>query len=155
MRSLKSLIGQRGGALVEFAVILPLALIFLVGIIQFGIAMFQYHATNYAAKFGARYASVRGADCSASGCPITGTALQKAVRKAVPGAGSATVQARWTSPPVGTFVGGVTNKACDSSDQNKGCFIIVTVTQTVPLNIPFINVRHLGFEATSTEAISQ
>ncbi|HZY99170.1 MAG TPA: TadE/TadG family type IV pilus assembly protein [Candidatus Baltobacteraceae bacterium] len=146
---------RRGGALVEFAVILPIALVFLFGIVEFGIAMFEYHATNYAAKYAARYASVRGASCSATGCPITASALQNAVRAAVPGTGFATVSPQWTTPPSGTYVGAAQTAACDSSDQNKGCFVIVTVTQRVPLTIPFVNVDHLSFKATSTAAITQ
>src|SRR5579863_7912639 len=126
MRQLGIRNAERGGSLVEFAVILPPALILLVGIIQFGIAMFEYHATDYAAKFGARYAAVHGADCSATGCPITQAALQTAVQSAVPGAGNATVQAQWTTPPIGTYAGTTNNSpnwTCSRTSESKGCFV--------------------------------
>lgn len=152
---LTSLNNQRGAALVEFAVVLPLALVFLFGIIEFGLAMFQYHATDYAAKYAARYASVRGADCSASDCPITGTTLQTAVRNAVPGAGAAVVSPTWTSPPVGTYPGSSVSKDCDKTDENKGCFVIVTVTNHVALSIPFFPTKPLTFTASATAPISQ
>jgi len=147
--------GQRGGALVEFAVVLPVALVFLFGIIEFGMALFQYHATDYAAKYAARYASVRGADCTESDCPISATALQTAVQKAVPGTSLATVSPTWTTPPIATFKGSSVSQPCSSSDEHKGCFVIVTVTNHVGLHIPFFASKTLTFTASATAPISQ
>ena len=148
---------QRGGALVEFAMILPLAMIFLFGMIQFGIAMFEYHATTYAAKMGARYASVHGSDCTGSGCPTSSALLQTMIRKAVPGAGNATVSAQWSLPNPATYAGtsGATT-TCSSSSQAKGCFVVVTVTNSGDINIPFVHHwKNVTFKATSTAMIPQ
>jgi Flp pilus assembly protein TadG len=148
--------GQRGGALVEFAMILPLALVFLLGIIEFGITTFEYHSINFAAKFGARYASVHGKNCTASNCPITVSELQTAVRKAVPGAGNATVTATWTAPPATTYPG-MNDPAldCSASSEETGCFVIVTVTSKARLDIPFLKNETVNFKSTSQTPVSQ
>lgn len=136
---------ERGGALVEFAMILPLALIFLIGIIQFGIVMFEYHATAYAAKYAARYASVRGADCAANktaGCPLTPAALATAVRNAVPGlAPRATISPGWTTPSTASYPNsGNSGLTCNSANENAGCIVTVKITNPVGIDIPFIKI---------------
>jgi len=144
--------------MVEFAIVAPLMLIFLVGIVEFGIAVFEYHATDYAAKLGARYASVRGANCTATGCPITSSTLQTYLRSAVPGAGNAVVTASWTLPD-STNYPGIQNVAdsCDTSAEQRGCLVTVTVTNTVGINIPFVRIpsNSLTFVATSTVPVTQ
>ena len=47
--------GDRGQDLVEFALILPLLLLFLLGIMEFGIVIFTYDTIANAARDGARY----------------------------------------------------------------------------------------------------
>lgn len=49
----------RGQALVEFALILPLLLLLMFGIIEFGRAFFQKNITINAAREGARFAAVQ------------------------------------------------------------------------------------------------
>lgn len=56
MNKLKS---QRGQALVEFALILPLLLLLVFGIIQFGFIFHAYLTVNEAAREGARLAAVK------------------------------------------------------------------------------------------------
>lgn len=136
---------ERGGALVEFAMILPLALIFLIGIVQFGIVMFEYHATEFAAKYAARYASVRGAQCAANktaGCPLTATALATAVRNAVPGlAPLASISPVWSAPSSTTYAAaGGFNPTCSSSSQEQYCVVTVKVTNPVGIDIPFVHI---------------
>jgi Flp pilus assembly protein TadG len=55
---------QRGVSLVEYAFILMIFLALLFGISGFGHALYVYHAINTAAKEGARWAAVNGANCS-------------------------------------------------------------------------------------------
>ena len=136
---------ERGGALVEFAMVLPLALILLFGIIQFGIVMFEYHATDYAAKYAARYASVHGALCASdgtTGCPLTAAALSKAVRNAVPGLSpKATISPGWSTPDPGTYTHDLNSSlTCSSTTQSKGCLITVEVVNPVGIDIPFITI---------------
>ncbi|MDH3500753.1 MAG: pilus assembly protein, partial [Acidimicrobiia bacterium] len=60
--------GQRGIALVEFALILPLLLSLVVGIAEFGLAFKDFLSVSNAAREGARVAASAGneptADCS-------------------------------------------------------------------------------------------
>ncbi|MEX2236491.1 MAG: TadE family protein [Dehalococcoidia bacterium] len=50
--------GERGQALVEFALVLPLLLIMLFGIIDFGRALQTYITINNASREGARFGSI-------------------------------------------------------------------------------------------------
>jgi Flp pilus assembly protein TadG len=52
---------ERGQALVEFALALVLFFATLLGIIQFGVAVFRYNILSDLAQEGARWAAVRGA----------------------------------------------------------------------------------------------
>jgi len=54
----KILLGEKGASVVEFAIILPLLIILVFGIFQFGIAYNSYIALTHAAREGARLAAV-------------------------------------------------------------------------------------------------
>jgi TadE-like protein len=59
-------LGQRGQALVEFAIVFPLLLIVVFGIIDFGRALQTYITINNASREGARVGSINpGADVEA------------------------------------------------------------------------------------------
>ena len=64
------LAGQRGQALIEFALAAPLVLIFLLAIVDFGIAIDRRVVLQHAAREGARYAAV-GGDALTTGQPAT------------------------------------------------------------------------------------
>jgi len=53
---------QRGSTLMEFALILPAFLLLTVGVVDFGRGIWTYHTLSHAAREGARYAIVRGAN---------------------------------------------------------------------------------------------
>jgi len=53
---------ERGQELVEFALILPLLLLLMVGIFEFGYVVFAYNTLSNAVREGARYGSVHPAD---------------------------------------------------------------------------------------------
>ena len=50
--------GERGASLVEFALIMPLLLILVLGIVEFGYLFAQFNEVRHAAREGARYAAV-------------------------------------------------------------------------------------------------
>lgn len=56
MRS--SSVGRRGQSLVEFALLLPVLLVILLGLLDFGRAVFAYNAVSEAARNGSRVAIV-------------------------------------------------------------------------------------------------
>ncbi len=101
-RSLRSMSGKRvrgaqGQALVEFALVVPLLLILLLGIFEAGRYVVLLESLNNATREGARYAIVHGenvADCSGplrpglsrGPCPDPrGVKVMEAVADAVPG----------------------------------------------------------------------
>jgi Flp pilus assembly protein TadG len=49
---------ERGAALVEFAILMPLLLLLILGIIEFGWLFGQFNDVRHAAREGARYAAV-------------------------------------------------------------------------------------------------
>ena len=55
---------QRGQGLVEFALILPLLLLLMVGVIEFGRLLFMYTEVSNAAREAVRYGIARGTDVS-------------------------------------------------------------------------------------------
>ena len=57
---------ERGAALVEFAFALPLLLVVLAGIVDFGFVFQRYEVVTNAAREGARLASLPGYDDQAS-----------------------------------------------------------------------------------------
>ena len=65
--------GQRGDTLVEFALGLTLFLVTVFGILEFGLAVWQYNMLSDFAQEGARWAAVRGAGnataCTGIGIP--------------------------------------------------------------------------------------
>lgn len=69
MRSSKR--AERGQALLEFALVAPLVLFFLLAIVDFGIAIDRHIVLDHAAREGARYASVGGHALSNGGTAAT------------------------------------------------------------------------------------
>jgi len=59
---LRGLQGERAQALVEYALVLPILLLLLLGIMEFGIAVFNYNSIANAAREGARYGIVHWRD---------------------------------------------------------------------------------------------
>jgi len=58
LRRLRQL--QRGGTLVELALILPLFFLLIFGVLDFGRGIWAYNTLSYASREGVRYAIVRG-----------------------------------------------------------------------------------------------
>ncbi len=63
--------GEKGGAVVEMAVIMPILFMFLFGIVEFGRIMMVSHSLNNAARAGARVAVLPGATNAAVVAAIT------------------------------------------------------------------------------------
>ncbi|MGH9466969.1 MAG: TadE/TadG family type IV pilus assembly protein, partial [Terriglobales bacterium] len=87
MTRTRSLRRRRGTALAEFALTAPLLLMLLIGAVQLGSALFADHFLAIAVRQAARYAIVRGADCTsfASACPAGAGDIQTYLRGLSPG----------------------------------------------------------------------
>jgi len=62
IRNRKNRTSQRGQSLLEFAMTLPLLLLIVLGVIEFGRAYFQYNTLSKAVRQGARYMSMHAYD---------------------------------------------------------------------------------------------
>ena len=103
--------GQRSQALIEFALVSPVLLLLLFGVIDLGRAIFYYDAINHAAREGARVA-VRASNSlptnadvltavtgQMQGAPVTAPCAQGPVSAATPAANSAWLYVTEPNPP--------------------------------------------------------
>ncbi len=104
--------GERGQALIEFALTIPVVFMVLFGIIDFGRALYAYDLVTNAARLGTRYAIVHGTSCTPSPCTATSGDIQTYVQSMVTGidASSVTVVATW--PAATGCAGGTATPLC-------------------------------------------
>ena len=128
---MKGRVGERGGSLPETALVLAACLAMLFGIVDFGRALYTYSFVGQVARQGARWAIVRGSQCSVlDHCNATKDDIQTYVRSLSEGATlPASIQvtnATWTACPPG------------SSGNAPGCTITVTVKYPFNFILPFM-----------------
>jgi Flp pilus assembly protein TadG len=147
--------GARGSTLTEFAFMLPLLVLGIFGVIDFGRALYTYHFVSDAAREASRWASVRGNQCTLglSGCPADEGAVQNYVTSIVPpGIDSSprtlSVTAAWVAPPgkIGT---------CNVSPKDRGCAVQVQVAYDFKFILPFLPKSTYTMKSTSEMVISQ
>ncbi len=137
--------GERGQAMVEFALSVPVFFAVVYGICDFGRALFTYDLVTSAARIGSRYAIVHGSACTLSSCPATSATIQTYVRSQVNGINTSqlTVTAAWSK---GT---GCTDTAF------KGPQCIVNVTVSYPFQFVLALQESLTMTSSSQMVISQ
>lgn len=139
---------ERGNALVEFAIVSTASLTLMLGIVDFGRALYTYHLVANAARSGTRYAMVRGSTCTVSGCPATGDAIQTYVRGLAPGIDPNLLQVSttWSSG----------NGCSDPANQGPGCVVAVKVSYDFRfVMIPLVPDVTLTMASTSQIVIAQ
>ena len=131
---------DRGQALVEFALVLPLMLLLLLLAVDFGRLFTTYIAVNNAAREGAFYAAEHAADTPFDGTAynagVEATASQEVNVQAQGGEGTLTV-----TPPVCFPAGGGAPIACNvaaSQTSGIGNHVQVSVSQPFTLLTPFV-----------------
>jgi Flp pilus assembly protein TadG len=158
---------ERGSALVEFAVTVPLLIFLLFAVLQGMVAMYVYHYTAYAAQQGARFAMVRGNTwgqaCSTSAPPnftmvYSCTANAQDIQNYVQSLGainptSLTINTTSSYVWPGTTPDGATG-TCTPIAYSKNCLVKVTTYYTFNV-VPFIPFTGVTMSATSEKAILQ
>jgi Flp pilus assembly protein TadG len=146
MRVRRLVRGEYGSTLVEAALSITLLIGMMIGVMAGGFMLYTYHFLSYAARNGARYATVRGSACDNSNgmpdCPnVTGAQVQtyvRSLRQLGISAGQLTVTTTW---PNGT--------------DNPGDPVKVTAQYPFPLVVPFVISRTVNMQSTSQMVISQ
>jgi len=94
---------ERGQALVEFALAIPITLLAVLAVFDFGRALYTYDLVSSAARIGSRYAIVHGSACTlaAPACPATSSSIQAFVLTKVNGIDPTllNVSASWKTAP--------------------------------------------------------
>jgi Flp pilus assembly protein TadG len=155
----RSVRGEEGSTIVEFALSSLLVFAMLFGIIELSMGLYAYNYVSDAAREATRYAIVRGSQCvNMPDCNITTSApIQTYIQSFhYPGihATNLTAVATWFKatggPPNMTWV------ACTVAPCNvPGNAVKVVVTYTFPLAIPLVQVNAFTLHSTSQMVISQ
>jgi Flp pilus assembly protein TadG len=141
--------GERGSALVEFALILPMLMLLTTGLLVFGVAMNNYLQLTNAVSIGARALAVdAGTTAGADPCAAGSTAIQNAA----PALNPSSLTYSFT---MGTTT--ATGVTCTTAAASLVSGTSVTVTATYPLNLSVygkvFSQSHAVLSASSTELV--
>lgn len=142
--------GERGASLPETALVMGIVLALLFGIIDFGRTMYTYAFVAQLARQGARWAIVRGSQCTLlDHCNASSDDVQTYVRSLSYGAtdpNGISAKATWstaTCPP---------NSVATNA---PGCVVSVNVKYPFKFIAPFVSLATLNMTSTSQMVISQ
>jgi Flp pilus assembly protein TadG len=160
-----SLSEESGSSLVEMAISSSILFAVLFGLIYFGWAMYTYDFISDAAREGARYAIVRGSECTGfSDCNATQTQIASYVKSlGYPGldASKLTVTAEWWTV---TQPGGAATTITDCGGTPKvgsvvcnepGNAVQVSVQYDFPISIPYWTSTTMSMVSRAQLVISQ
>lgn len=145
---------QRGAGMVEFAIAATALLLVMFGILEFGRVMYTYHTVSNAARLGARWAIVRGSNCSVlDHCNATSSDIQTWVQSQVPlvDSGVLSVAATWSTSKDPSVNCSVTDP---SGNNVQGHLVCVTVSYPFNFALPFVSRTALTLSSTSKMVIS-
>lgn len=151
-RNWRILRDTQGTAAAEFAMILPLLIIFLVVVMDFGRLMMDYHAVSKSIRDASRYLGRVGVTCGAGGGAIDNAAdITRAKNLALSGsvntpAAGAYLLPYWTDPnTISVNITCIVNTGQFSGRYNSLAFIpSIVVTATVPFSLFFGNIVYSG-----------
>ena len=151
-RRSKWLRDDKGATLVEYAIVFLVFMTMLLGIADFGRALYAFHFVSSAAREGARYAMVRGCSTTSSLCPTAATAssVQTFVKNVPLGIDPTKVTVATTWP-----TSSYTPPICTSTKNAPGCLVQVQVTYTFNFVFPLVSKTPLTMKSTSQMVIVQ
>jgi len=167
----------RGQALVEFALVIPIFVLLLVGIFDFGRAIWVNDTLSTAAREAARYAIVHGGSTSSDSCPAgppaqgsdspgpscppypNGTAYPAGSKQAIKDVALSWAQGASSSLAVSVCYGAVASCSGDTdaalATNARGTPVMVTVSANVALSVPsLLGFSSFTFSSTSTMLVN-
>jgi Flp pilus assembly protein TadG len=156
-RATRFLREETGAGLVEYCVVFFLFMTMVLGVADFGRALYADHFVSNAARDGARYAAVHGSTCNddsscSAATPDTGPAnsgnnvIQDYVNQYVPQGidkTQLTVTPGWPS----------TSGTCATTSNAPGCIVVVQVQYTFKFDFPFVSKKTINFTSVSQNVI--
>ena len=150
-------LGQRGSSLVEQSFIIVFLLAMILGIIDFGRALYTYHFVSNVAREATRWASVRsGRNCNGvlSGCPPSNVNIQTTYKANMSTMGldpnKITFTTTYAAPP------SVGATSCPAVNNLPGCMVHVDVKYDYTfLFAPFIAAPPVTMTSSSEMLITQ
>lgn len=155
--------GERGDALVEFALVVMLFFLMVFGIVDFGRAFYTYHFLSTAARSATRWAMVNGSDCNSdASCngtapmnsgPASETDVQNYVKGLVPTGIDST---KVVTTACGVVGGGVCSASPPSCTviNGPGCTVSVTVSYNLNFLVPFVHSGTVALSSNSSMIIA-
>jgi len=141
---LRRLVGEDGNGLVEYALVFMFLISMLLGIVDFGRALYSYHFLSNAAREATRWAAVRGNTCTNDGsctAPASTADIQTYVTNITPpGVDSSKVTTTPSWPGSGALCSVV---------NNPGCPVEVQVSYNFTFVVPFIRTTPLTLSSSS------
>jgi Flp pilus assembly protein TadG len=127
---------QRGSAIVEQAIALPVMILLMFGVIDMSRALYAYHYVSYIAREATRWASVRSGTGSLG--KISNTDVANFVKDVPLGLDSTkfTTDTQFLRPPNGTPL--CPAAGASPSNQKPGCIVQVTVDYRFKFVVPFM-----------------
>jgi Flp pilus assembly protein TadG len=160
----KDRLREEGASLVEFALAFPVLAMLLLGVVDFGRALYCYHFVSYAAREATRYAIVRGnswsGSCSAPppatpGCEANSSDISSYVVSIVP-QGIPVTSLSVTSTVAAGPDNYPTSTTCGTTPPSTpGCVVQVKVTYNFGLNVPFLHSITVPMSSQSEMVVSQ
>jgi len=136
------LLEERGSGLVEYAIVFMIFMTMLLGIADFGRALYAYHYVSSAARDATRYAMVRGCSTISTNCPAQASAtdIENFVKNVPLG-----IDATKVTVPTPTW----------TPNRNPGSVVQVQVQYNFTFLFPFVSTSTLTMKSTSQMVIVQ
>lgn len=126
--------GEDGSALLELALVMPVFLLVIFGILQCALALFAYGDITYASRAAVRYASLHS---SASLAPATSDSVHTMINPFL-----------WCAPASDFSI-----QVTWSPANTVGSTVQINVKVLLPLTIPFSDVQGFAIQSTSRRLI--
>jgi Flp pilus assembly protein TadG len=133
--------GECGSGLVEYGIVFMLFMTMLLGIADFGRALYAYHFVSSQAREATRYAIVRGCSTVSTNCPAPASAGD--------------IQTFVKNVPLGIDPNQVTVTSTWTPDHKPGSTVKVEVDYTFNFLFPFVSSSAVNMKSTSQMVISQ